>query len=64
MLRDKFDIKVPIKESKKKTLILGFRARLPIGVFCGYLGSRHEVIPLLQILSHETRAFIWNADGL
>ena len=64
MLRETFDIKVLIKESKKKSLILGLSSRLSIAVMLSYLGCRHEIVPLLQRLSHGTRAFIWNADGL
>ena len=64
MLRDTWDIKADIKEEMKKGLIFGLRARLPIGMILGYVGYRHEVMPLLQIISHQTRAYIWNADGL
>ena len=48
----------------KKGLILGFQARLPIGIVLGFLGFRHEVLPLLQKINHSTRAFLWNANGL
>ena len=29
-----------------------------------YVGYRHEVLPLLQIMSHKTRAYAINAEGL
>ena len=47
MLRETFDIKVLIKESKKKCLILGFSSRLSIAILLSYLGFRHEIVPLL-----------------
>ena len=59
-----FDAKVQIKEELKKGLIFGFRARLPIGIILGFVAIRHQVIPLMQTLSHATRAYIVNADGL
>ena len=59
-----FDIKVPIRGILKKCLIFGLHARPPIGYILSYLGYQHEVMPILQILSHSTRAFIFNADGL
>ena len=59
-----FDIKVKVKEDLKKGLIFNFRSRLPIGIVLAFFGYRHEVMPLLQTLSHGSRAFIWNADGL
>ena len=64
MIRDSFDIRTDVKEEMKKGLILGLKARLPIAVIFTYVGYRHEVVPLLQVLSHQTRAYIWNADGL
>ena len=59
-----FDIKVPIKDELKKNLILGLQARPPIGIILGFTGYRNLVLPQLQKLSHDTRAFIVNADGL
>lgn len=29
-----------------------------------YVGYHHEILPLLQIISHRTRAYIINAEGL
>ena len=53
-----------INEKLKKGLIFGFSARLPLGVMLSFLGYKHNVIPLLQKISHGTRAFIINAEGL
>ena len=47
-----------------KSLIFGLQARLPIAIILSYTGYRHDVILILQKLSHSTRAYIWNADGL
>ena len=64
MLVEPQDVKVQIKEDLKKCLILNLRSRLAIGVVLGFVGWRHEVIPILQSLSHSTRAYIINANGL
>ena len=53
-----------IKEELKKGLIFGLEARLPIGLILGFYGFRHQVMKLMQCLSHGTRAYIVNADGL
>ena len=47
-----------------KSLIFGFNSRLPIGLVLTFYGYSHEVICQMQLLSHGTRAFIYNADGL
>ena len=59
-----FEIKVKIKPGLKKALILNLQARPAIGLVLGFLGYRHQVIPLLQKLCHATRAYIINANGL
>ena len=64
MMQEYYTIIVPIKEDLKKKLIFGFRARPPIGLTLSYFGFQHEVMLLMHTLSHSTRAFIWNADGL
>ena len=64
MLRDGFHTKVSIKEELKKGLVFKLSSRLPIGMILGYFGNRHEVIPLMQVLNHGTRAYIWNENGL
>ena len=39
-------------------------ARPPIGHIMGYYGYSDEVMQLMRTLSHATRAFIINANGL
>ena len=56
--------RVQIKEELKKGLILGLKARLPIGIISKFVGHRHKVMTLMQTLSHTTRAYITNAEGL
>ena len=62
--RDSWIINVPLKESLKKGLILGLHSRLPIGLILGFLDYTNHVVPLLQIINHGTRAYIWNENGL
>ena len=64
MLRDTFDIKVAIHDKKKKCLVFGFNSRLVIAEILSFVGERRIVVPLMQRLSHATRAYIFNADGL
>ena len=63
-MQENLDIKVEIKEELKKVLIFNFRARLPVGVVLSFYGYQHQVINLTQVLSHGTRAYIQNANGL
>ena len=63
-MSEHFDIIVPIKEDLKKTLIFGFKSRPTIALSLGFLGYRHEVLPLLQTISHATRAYIYHENGL
>ena len=63
-MQTQFKTKVALKEDLKKILIFGIEARLPIGLILGFYGYRHEVMPLMQNLSHGTRAYICNAEGL
>ena len=60
----KIVVKVPIKEELKRGLIFGLKARPPIGIILSFLGYSYEVFELMQTLSHRTRAFIFNAQGL
>ena len=55
---------MPIKEELKKGLIFGLEARPPIGIVLGFYGYQPHVMKLMQCLSHGTRAYIVNADGL
>ena len=43
---ENFEIKVEIKEDLKKVLIFGLHSRLPIGTILGFVGYRHDVMPL------------------
>ena len=56
--------KVPIRENLRKSLIFDLDARLPIGIILGFYGYHHEVMFLLKNMSHATRAYIVNANGL
>ena len=60
----KFETLVPIKDELKKCLIIGLRSRVAIAIVLGFTGYQHEVLPLMYNLSHKTRAFIVNANGL
>ena len=59
-----YDTKVPIRDELKKELIFGIKARPPIGIVLGFYGFRYDVMELMKHLSHGTRAYIINADGL
>ena len=37
---------------------------MPIAYILGFMGYCHQVMPVLQVLSHATRAYIHNARGL
>ena len=60
-MQTSFDIKVAIKDDLRKGLIFGLKARLPIAMILVFLGDKYGVIPILQTVSHGTRAFIVNA---
>ena len=53
-MSESFDLKVQIRDNLKKDLIFGLKARLPIGVILGFVGYTHQVMPLMQVLSHGT----------
>ena len=56
---------VPFKDSLKKRLPFGnLKSRHAIAVVLSYLGTTLEVYPLLQKISHTTRAYIFNEKGL
>ena len=63
-MSDNLDIKVSIKEELKSVLIFGLQARPPIAHILSFLGYIHEVMPIMQTLSHSTRAYVINTDGL
>ena len=58
------DILVPIRNELRKHLIFGIEARLPIGMILSFYGYHHQMMRLMQHLSHGTRAYIVNANGL
>ena len=63
--RDSWDLLVDIKSEHLKSLpFIRIRARAPTATILSYLGFRHQVIPILQTLSHKVRAYIFNANGL
>ena len=64
MVKNKYNVKVKIKENLKKSLVFGIQARLPVAMILGFSGYRHEVVELMQVLSHGTRAYILNANSL
>ena len=59
-----FEIRLDIRGDLKRGLIFGLEARIPLGFILGFVDYRHEVLHLMQNLSHETRAYIVNAGGL
>ena len=60
-----FQTKAKIKSQYLASLPFNpLNARPVIANFLTFLGYRHEVIPLLQVLSHKTRAYTINANGL
>ena len=53
-----------MKQELRKCLIFRLGARLPTALILGFFGFRHEVMRIMQLLSHGTRAYIVNASGL
>ena len=43
--------------------IEGLKSRLSVVLIFSYVGFTHEVMPILQRMSHKTRAYAFNADG-
>ena len=44
--------------------VQGIQSRLATALIFSYVGNQHQVPGILQKLSHRTRAYIVNADGL
>ena len=64
-MRRRFCIIVKIQQNNKKSLpFVNLQAREATAIILGFLGYRHHVLPLLQVLSHKSRALIWKANGL
>ena len=60
-----WDTKVPIEETYLKEVPFdAIDSRGAIATVWTFLGYKHEVIEILQRLSHRTRAYVYNADGL
>ena len=61
----KFDIKAPIKTDYLKEMpFKGIDGRLSMAIFWSYAGYKEDVLDKLQVLSHRSRAYIYNANGL
>ena len=58
------DTKVPIKDGLRKDLLFGIKSRLSIAKILGFSGHSYHVMSMMQNISHSTRAYIFNADGL
>ena len=57
-------IKVPIKSELKTSIPFPIPSWLPIALILAFIGFRHETIPLMQSISHGTRAYILNENFL
>ena len=65
MFTEKWDIRVTIDSYYVKSIpFIGLAARLPSAIILSYVSYRHQVIHILQRVSHQTRAYIYNANGL
>ena len=65
--RDEWDILVSIKPEFSKMKPFegkGITARASTAIILAYFGYSFDVLALMQELSHKTRAYIWNAEGL
>ena len=65
--RNRWDIVVPIKEEHVKSMPFedkGITARSSCAIILAFFGYCSDVLALMQELSHKTRAYIWNAQGL
>ena len=61
----KFEVDVPIKENYSKLIpFLGLQARGPVANIFSYFGHKDQVSDLMQVLSHSTRAYFVNSEGL
>ena len=60
-----WEITVEIKQQYKKgTPIRGLQSRHAIACVFSFVDYQHETCPILQKLSHHTRAFCYYTDGL
>ena len=63
--KENWDTKVPIEDCYLKEIPFDLiNSRGAIATVWTFVGYKHEVIEILQTLSHRTRAYVYNADGL
>ena len=55
---------VKFKEFLSCTPFDDIKSRNATATILSFLGYRHEIIPQMQRISHRSRAYIWNSDGL
>ena len=61
----KFHIIAPIKTDYLKEMpFKGIDGRLSMAIFWSYAGYKEDILDKLQVLSHRSRAYIYNANGL
>ena len=60
-----WDIIISIVDAYKKRLpFKGLASRVPVAVIFSYFGYKEEALSLMQVVSHSSRAYIYNAGGL
>ena len=65
LARDGWDIKLRIRFRHMRDMpFKKLQARTVTATILSFIDYSHNVIPILQVLSHVARAYIWNADGL
>ena len=62
-MAENFDVIVPLKEDQKKLSIFGLSSKPALGLIQRFAGKPHEVLPVMQKLSNDTRTFTWNENG-
>lgn len=53
-----------VRNFQKVMPLPGIQARGPTAMILSFMSYKHEVVPILQNLSHGARAYILNANGL
>ena len=56
-MAENFDVIVPLKEDQKKLSIFGLSSKPALGLIQRFAGKPHEVLPVMQKLSNDTRTF-------
>ena len=60
-----FDVKLELRKELRHLLPFPYiLSRLPTALILQFYGLRSEVCQILQVLSHTSRAYIVNEDGL